>query len=79
MFSKIPEGQRKPRGLDSERTSWHSKSEARRENSQQVVQAQEAHAPEISLRIAALKANFTPLFGDAAVKCRVRTQFLPQL
>lgn len=85
MFSKIPAGQRKPHGLESvllgcwnnfaAQQEWGEK----RESSQQVVQAQEAHAPEIRLRIAALKANFTPLFGDAAVKRCVRTKFLPQL
>lgn len=46
---------------------------------QQVVQAQQAHASEISLGIAALETNFTPLLGDAAAERCVRTQLLPQL
>lgn len=48
-------------------------------SSQQVVQAQEAHASEISFGIAALKTNFTPLLGDAGAERCVRTQLLPQL
>lgn len=49
------------------------------ESSQQVVQTQQAHASEISLRITALETDFTPLFGDSAGERRVRTQLLPQL
>lgn len=49
------------------------------ESSQQVVQAQQAHASEISLGIAALETNFTPLFGDSASERCVGTQLLPQL
>ncbi|TNN61967.1 hypothetical protein EYF80_027802 [Liparis tanakae] len=36
-----------------------------RGGSQQVVQAQQAHASEVSLGVAALEADFTPLFRDA--------------
>lgn len=48
-------------------------------NSQQVVQAQQAHAPEISLGVAALETDLTPLFRDASGERCVRTQLLPQL
>lgn len=49
------------------------------ESLQEVVQTQQAHASEISLRIAALETNLTPLLGDAAGERRVGTQLLPQL
>lgn len=43
------------------------------------METQEAHASEIGLRIAALEADFTPLFGDSAGERCVGTQLLPQL
>lgn len=50
-----------------------------RVSSQQVLQAQQAHASEISLGIAALETDFTPLFRDASGERGVGTQLLPQL
>lgn len=46
---------------------------------QQVVQTQQAHASEISLGVAALETDFTPLFGDATGEGGVGAQLLPQL
>lgn len=46
---------------------------------QQVVQTQQAHPSEVSLRITTLETNLTPLLRDAAAERRVRAQLLPQL
>jgi len=43
------------------------------------VQAQETHAPEISLGVVSLETNLAPLLGDASRERRIRTEFLPQL
>lgn len=43
------------------------------------MQAQETHAPEISLGVVSLETNLTPLLGDASRERRIRTEFLPQL
>lgn len=84
VFREIPAGRPKSYASESASFGHLNKRIALQErgekgSSQQVVQAQEAHASEIGFGIAALKANFTPLLGDAAVERRVGTQLLPQL
>lgn len=84
VFCEIPAGQRRSYALESVLFAYLNKRIALQESgekgsSQQVVQAQKAHASEISFGIAALKTNFTPLFGDAAAERCVGTQLFPQL